>query len=162
MKSIIYIVLFLSIYFGLCTFISINIALVVFSVIMATLATVFLVKKDFYMKYIEVINPKYAVLYHSKDADFRKKHKITDIIVLYGISAFLLFFSIALPNTTLPFQRNNIIYLIIGAMLSVIVLWQFSLYILKKSNKNASFWFYFTAFTLSVVLLLDLVQHFIY
>ena len=161
MRSIIFILLLLSLYFGISIFIGIKWALLVFSLLMITLATVFIRKKASYVKYIEFVNPKYAHLYNNKSDDFRRKHRVTDIIGFYIISAIMLIISVSIQNFTLPIQDNILIYLIIGTMLSTILLWCFSLLILKKSKKNSSFWFYFIALILTVILVLSLVQNFI-
>jgi hypothetical protein len=162
LRAIIFILLLLSLYFGICIFVGVKLALVAFSLLMLTLATVFIIKRDSYVKYIEFVNPKYALLYNSKDDDFRGKHRITDIIGFYIISAIMLFISVNVPNTPFPIQGNSVVYLIIATVLSTILLWCFSLLILKKSKKNSSFWFYFIALILFAILVLTIIQIFIF
>ena len=157
MRTIIFILLLLGLYFGVSVFVGIKWALVVFSILLITLATAFIIKKDFYIKYVEFVNPKYALLYSSKDTDFRRKHRITDIVVFYIISAIMLFISTSIPNIMFPIEGSNLIYLIAGTVFFTILLWTFSLFILKKSNKNSSFWFYFVALIMFVILVLAMI-----
>lgn len=162
MRTITFIILLLSLYFGICVFIGIKWALIVFSLFLITLTTVFLIKKDFYVKYIEFVNPKYALLYNKKGDDFREKHRIIDIIVIYILSAIMLFISLNMHNTTLPIQGSKLIYIIIATVLLTILLWGFSLLILRKSKKNSSFWFYFIGLILSAILVIAVIQSFIF
>lgn len=162
MRSIIFILLLLSLYFGICILVGVKLALVVFALLMLILATVFIIKRDSYVKYIEFVNPKYALLYNSKDDNFRRKHRITDIIGFYIITAIMLFISVCMPSTPLPIQGSSIIYLIMASVLFTILLWYFSLLILKKSKKNSSFWFYFIALILFAILVLATIQIFIF
>lgn len=162
LRTIIFIILLLSVYFGISVFVGIKWAIAVFSLILISIATAFIIKKDFYAKYIKFVNPKAALLYGNKDDDFRRKLRITDIIVCYIISAILLFLAAVIPNVTLTVQGSIPIYLIIATVLITILIWCFSLFILKKSKKNSSFWFYFIALILSMALLLSAFQAFIF
>ncbi|QLY77958.1 hypothetical protein [Clostridium intestinale] len=83
----------MTLYFGLSTFLSINLALLLFSLFFIITATIFLVRKDSYTKYIEFINPKLSILFKEKDNKFKKNTRITDIAVFYFLSAILLFIS---------------------------------------------------------------------
>lgn len=162
MRSIIFILLLLSLYFGICIFIGVKWAIAGFAMLLLILATVFITKKDSYIKYIEFINPKYALVYNSKSDNFRKKHRIIDIIVLYIISAIILFISVNMENTTLSIGGTIPIPLIVTTMIFTIILWGFSLLILRKSNKNSSFWFYFIAAILFIILVLGIIQSFLF
>lgn len=162
MRTIIFIILFLNLYFGICIFAGMKAALAVLSILMLTLATVFLVKKNSYVKYIEFVNPKYSFLYNAKGDDFKKKHRITDISAFYILSAIMLFLTASIPNVTLPFQGSMIIFLIISTVVISICLWCFSLLILKQSKKNSSFWFYFIAMILVAILILAIVGNLIF
>jgi VanZ family protein len=111
-------------------------------------------KTDSYIKYLQIVNPRYAVLYNDKDAKFRKRHRWTDIIVFYLLSSFMLFMSVSMPNTTLTIPHGNLVYLMLVAVLFSILVWIFSLFILKKSKNNSSFWFYFIGLVLFMILVL--------
>lgn len=157
MRTVIFILLILSLYFGVCIFIGVKWALMAMATLLITLATVFVINKDFFDKYIKFVNPKYAILYKDKDDRFRKRLKITDIIIFYLLAAFMLFISVSIPNIVLPIQYGNLKYLFIGSAFFSILLWGFSLFILKKSKNNSNFWFYFTALILFIVLILAII-----
>lgn len=154
MKTVIFILLILSLYFGICLFIGVKCALIAVAILLIVLATVFIINKNFFEKYIKFVNPKYAILYNEKDDKFRKRLKITDIVIFYLLSTFMLFMALNIPNITLPLNQRNMIALIIGAAFFSILIWYLGLFILKKSKTNSSFWFYFTALILFVVLIL--------
>lgn len=162
MRSIIIILMWLGIYFGICVFAGMGWALLTFALLMITLSTVFVVKKDSYVSYIQFVNPRYAALYNSKDDEFRRKHRITDIIAFYIISSIMLFLTVIMPNVTLTVDGGYLIYLITAVVLITILLWRFSLIILKKSKKNSSFWFYFTALIMFALLVFTAVSNLIY
>lgn len=147
----------LSIYFGICVFIGVKWALIVFSLFMLVLAAVFSIKKDSYAKYIAFVNPKYSLLYSSKDADFRRSHRRSDIVVFCIISLLMLLISLGMPNITLAIEGSSLMYLIAGTVILSIILWGISLFILKNSKKNSSFWFYFTALLSAVLLVIAII-----
>lgn len=159
MRSIIYILLILGIYFGICIFIGMNWALITLAAFMIILATSFIVKRDFYIKYTEFVNPKYASLYSLKDDEFKRKHRVIDIVGFYIISAFMLLLSAIIGNLKLPLQGSSLAYLIIPVVLLSILLWGLSLVILKKSKKNSSFWFYFIAMIFFAILVLGIIEY---
>lgn len=161
MRSIIYILLLLSLFFGICIFAGIKWALLALSTLMITLAAVFIIKKDSYVKYIEFVNPKYALLYATKSDDFKRKHRIIDIIVFYIIAAIMLFIAVIVPNIILPIQGSIFVYLMAATILLTVLLWCISLFILKRSNKNSNFWFYFIASISAAVIVLAIIQNLI-
>ena len=162
MRTIIFILLFLSLYFGIWIFIGIKWAIAVCSLLLMSLATSFILKKDFYVRYIEFVNPKCAALYNYKDDNFKRKLRKTDIIVLYILSAIMVFISVNIPNTILPIHGIYLIYLIVIEISVCILLWLFGLLILKKSRKYSSFWFYSIALILFIILVLAIIQNFIF
>jgi hypothetical protein len=132
-------------------------ALIAMSIFLITLASIFVLKTDSYVKYIQIVNPKYAVSYNAKDAKFRKRHRWTDIIVFYLLSSFMLFMSVNMPNATLNVPLGNLVYLMLAAVFFSILIWILSLFILRKSKNNASFWFYFIALIAFILLVLVLI-----
>lgn len=158
MKTVIFILLILGLYFGICVTVGVKWALAAMAIFMIVLATTFIMKKGFYIKYIQFVNPRYALLYNSKDEDFKRKHKNTDIIIFYIISALMLFMSAIMKNLKLSVDNGYLLYLLIGTALFSILLWAISLIILKKSTRNSSFWFCF----LAVILLSLLIFAFIF
>jgi hypothetical protein len=157
LRTIIFILLILSVYFGVCVFVGLQWALTAMSLFLIILATIFVFKRDSYIQYIQLVNPKYAALYNGKDDKFRKSHRITDIIIFYLLSSFLLFMSINIPNTKLTVSHTTLVYLLLVAVIFSIFLWLFSLFILKKSKNNSSFWFYFIGLVLLLILVLCLI-----
>lgn len=158
LRTISFILLFLGIYFGLCAFVSVKWALLGFSLLMITLATIFVIKKDFYVKYVTFTNPKYISIYNAKDDDFKRKHRISDITGFYIVSAIMLILSVVMPDVTLPIQEQSILYLVIATIIISMLLWYTSLIIIRKTKKNASFWFYFITSILTGILVLALLQ----
>jgi len=162
LRSIIFILTLLSVYFGICIFIGIKWAFVFSALFMIALATMFLIKKESYLKYGEIMNPRGALLYKSKDDSFRKKYRITHIIGLYILSAILLLTAVPLPNTTMSIHGRIFIYLVIATLLSTIVIWCLSELIFKRSKKNSTFWFYFIGSALFILLVLTIIENFIF
>lgn len=157
MRVLIYIILILSLYFGACVFIGVKFALIAMSLFMLILAITFSAAKDSYIKYLQLVNPKYAAIYNSKDDEFRKKHRLTDIKIFYIFSPILLLLSLSMKNIKFPIQGSSTLYIILPTVLLTVLLWLSSLFILKKSNKNSSFWFYFIALICSAILLFALI-----
>ncbi|ERK30215.1 hypothetical protein CINTURNW_1785 [Clostridium intestinale URNW] len=160
MRTIFFLIVILTLYFGLSTFLSINLALLLFSLFFIITATIFLVRKDSYTKYIEFINPKLSILFKEKDNKFKKNTRITDIAVFYFLSAILLFISKVMPKETLPYN-TQFIPLIFVAIIISICLYFLSNYIFKKSKNNSSYWFYFIGLLSLMILLCYLVITFV-
>ncbi len=156
MITIIFIISLLSIYFGICILVGIKWALILFALLLITLSTAFIIRPYFYEKYIKLVNPKYALLYSSKNVEFKRKHKKVDILICYIISGIMLSMSTLYNNTKLPFTNSYIPYLLASAIFMSILLWLASILILKKSKSNSSFWFYFISSIMVIILLLGL------
>lgn len=160
MRTIIFIIILLSVYFGISIFIGLKFAIGLFAILLATLATVFIIKKTSYYKYMEFVNPRYASIYMTKSDDFKKNLRTTEIAILYGLSSFMIFMSIIMPNITLP-VNNNIAYVILSSVILTLLLLYITLSIFKKSKKNSSFWFYVFGSVLSAILVMILFTNFI-
>jgi len=100
------------------------------------------VKKEYYYKYVALINPKYNEICDEKGEEFKNKNRRTNIICWYLMSILFLFQVAITRENRVLFEgmagKDLILFLGIIMLFSILI-FLISMYILKKSKSNGEF-----------------------
>lgn len=141
MRPVLVMLFMLMIYLFIGTVLGLKWVLIISAVLFSVMATVFIIKEDYYIKYIKFVNPSYLKNSEVKGEKFKKQNRVTNIICWYIIAVIFIFQASVMPNMNLldMFSPKQLIIFAAAIFAFSSILFLLSMFVHKKSKTNSQF-----------------------
>lgn len=141
MRTILFMLFMLIFYLCIGTVLGLKWVVLLSALLFLTMATVFLIREDYYITYIKLVNPSYLKTAEEKGEKFKKQNRITNIVCWYILAVVFLFEGSVMANMKLLdlFSAKQLFAFSAAIFAFSTIMFAASIFVYRKSKTNAQF-----------------------